>query len=278
MQLFFVNFFFPLFPLFFSHFIFIMTAAAENTKSHSNNNNDNKTKSREKEQVNDTKPGLLPPQALPTPPPPPPSTQDTSTLTSPWWSEESTETATIEKTIETSDNKNTSTSTTEPIASTTNSSLEKNIDATPSSATTTTTPIKTSSKTKKDKQPDSTILNISLLTFGRSSTKITPDHPWKERCFLLATTTELSPKRQKKDDNVENELEKVFDKAKECSMICFLRSSKQLTRDRLIKENNGDESKLPLTFAINPFYGTWITVVKTPKRCKEHLLQGAYSN
>jgi hypothetical protein len=191
-------------------------------------------------------PGLLPPQALPTPPPPPPNTQDTSTLLSPWWSEEP-----PTETIETDS---------EPAMS----NYEKEV-----------TPIPALTQ-KAEKDPSSNILNISILSFGRSSPKESPDY-WKERCILLATTSELSFKKENNgENNVQKELEEIFDKSKECSMVCFLRSSRKLAKDRLLKQHEGDESKLPTTFSINPFYGTWISVAKTPKRCKEHLLDSMY--
>ncbi|KAG2206875.1 hypothetical protein INT47_007632 [Mucor saturninus] len=179
------------------------------------------------ERHNDETPGLLPPHALPCPPPPPPLEQDSSTLTSPWWSEE-------------------------PPAE----QIEGEADHIPS--TTDTLPL-------TEKEPTSSTLNISVLSFNRASAKESPNQ-WKERCFLLAAT-DGSLKEHKKE-TVQKELEEIFDKSKECSMICFLRSSRQMTKDRLLQEHG----KLPLTYSFNPFYGTWITIAKTPTRCKEHLL------
>ncbi|CAO3610516.1 unnamed protein product [Mucor hiemalis] len=190
---------------------------------------------------NHDEPGLLPPQALPTPPPPP-NTQDTSTLLSPWWSEEP-----PTEIIETE---------AEPFTS--------NAEKEPS--------LPTLAHTEKDPTSNPSILNISVLSFGQSSPKDSTEH-WKERCILMATTTELSAKSKTQDsNNVQKELEEIFDKSKECSMICFLRTSRELARSRLLKQFDGDESKMPTTFAVNPFYGTWISVAKTPQKCKEHLL------
>ncbi|KAI8643626.1 hypothetical protein BD408DRAFT_385278 [Parasitella parasitica] len=157
-------------------------------------------------------PGLLPPQALlSTPPPPLPSAEDTSTLLSPWWSEEA--------------------------------------QAEPADE------LNAEDATEQEAKKDSGILNISILSFGRSAPKESKEQ-WKERCLLLATTTELRKKTE--TSTVQNELEEIFDKSKECSMICFLRTSRELTNRS--------------SFTLNPFYGTWISVAKTPKRCKEHLL------
>lgn len=179
---------------------------------------------------NEETPSLLSPHALPTPPPPPPTEQDSSTLTSPWWSEE-------------------------PLAE----AIEEKADLAPSTA---------ESSPLTEKEPNSSILSISVLSFGRASPKDS-SHGWKERCFLLAATAGST--KEHKKENVQKELEEIFDKSKECSMICFLRSSRQMTKDRLLQEHNG---KLPVSFSFNPFYGTWITIAKTPTRCKEHLLDG----
>ncbi|RCI02927.1 hypothetical protein CU098_012494, partial [Rhizopus stolonifer] len=129
---------------------------------------------------------LLPPQALlSTPPPPLPSTEDTSTLLSPWWSEEPHRSSPQEST-----------------------------------------------------------------------------HQWKERCMLLAFT-ELEKQQQKEEDitkkstgqDAQKELLDIFDQSKDCRMVCFLRASRELSKPSL-----------------NPFHGTFVSVAKTPKRCKEHLL------
>lgn len=204
-------------------------------------------------------PGLLPPQALlSTPPPPLPSAEDTSTLLSPWWSEEAqTEpvddffndaTASDDATSAAASSSNTTATefTAPPLDS---SSLDSNIP----------TQELDSNHLQDEANKDSSILNISILSFGRSAPKESKDQ-WKERCLLLATTTELSKKRE--NASVQNELEEIFDKSKECSMICFMRTSRELT-------------KKP-SFTLNPFYGTWISVAKTPTRCKEHLLDGMY--
>lgn len=191
------------------------------------------------ERHNDETPGLLPPHALPCPPPPPPLEQDSSTLTSPWWSEE-------------------------PPAE----RIEAEADLVPS--TTESLPL-----TEKDSK--SSTLNISVLSFNRASAKGNPNQ-WKERCILVAATdgfvkeNKKENKREYNKETVQKELEEIFDKSKECSMVCFLRSSRQMTRDRLLEEHG----KLPLSFSFNPFYGTWITVAKTPSRCKEHLLDSMF--
>jgi hypothetical protein len=209
------------------------------------------------------KPGLLPPQALlSTPPPPlPPSTEDTSTLLSPWWSEEPptepTEPADILQ---------------EPISASasndTNHIMNNDTTASATAATTkatsTTIPDNsnhTDSNTNKKKARKDSVLNISILSFSRSSAKESTGPKWKERCFLLATTA--AEVERKKTDQVQNELKDLFDKSKECSMVCFLRTSQEMTKDK---------------FTLNPFYGTWISVAKTPSRCKEHLLDGNYLN
>ncbi|KAI7907808.1 uncharacterized protein BX663DRAFT_424664 [Cokeromyces recurvatus] len=62
-------------------------------------------------------------------------------------------------------------------------------------------------------------------------------------------------------DSIKAELENVIDESKKCSMVCFLKTSQNL-----LKQQQEQKSKF------NPFYGTWISVAKTPKRCKEHLL------
>ncbi|KAK4509637.1 uncharacterized protein ATC70_006939 [Mucor velutinosus] len=206
-------------------------------------------------QVRKQLPGLLPPQALlSTPPPPLPSAEDTSTLLSPWWSEE----AQTESTDDFFDDATASADATSATATSSNvtaaeftappldsSSLDSNIP----------TQELDSNHLQDETNKDPSILNISILSFGRSAPKESKDQ-WKERCLLLATTTELSKKKE--GVSVQNELEEIFDKSKECSMICFMRTSRELT-------------KKP-SFTLNPFYGTWISVAKTPARCKEHLL------
>lgn len=194
-------------------------------------NNKNTNGGQEEQYENET-PGLLPPHALPTPPPPPPE-QDSSTLTSPWWSEEPP---------------------TEPTPTTTTAEAEAE-------------PLSSQQDTTRQEK-ENKIVNMSVLSFRRSSPKDSAT-PWKERCFLVATTN-LSSERIGKE-NVQKELEDLFDNSKHCSMVCFLRSSRELTRERLLKENDG---KLPITFSINPFYGTWLSIASTPARCKEHLLNG----
>ncbi|KAG2202447.1 hypothetical protein INT46_002242 [Mucor plumbeus] len=215
---------------------------------HTEHHHEGNNKDSEKANKNQL-PGLLPPQALlSTPPPPLPSAEDTSTLLSPWWSEE----AQTESTDDfTDDSNNTATSNTETTDFTAppldSSYLDSNIP---------TQEIDSNSMKEEDNShKDSSILNISILSFGRSAPKESKDQ-WKERCLLLATTTELNKKKE--NNTVQNELEEILDKSKECSMICFMRTSQELT-------------KKP-SFTLNPFYGTWISVAKSPKRCKEHLL------
>ncbi|CEP13838.1 hypothetical protein [Parasitella parasitica] len=192
-------------------------------------------------------PGLLPPQALlSTPPPPLPSAEDTSTLLSPWWSEE----AQAESTEEPMDE-----CTVDTTASTTTDFTAPPLDSSSLDSIIPTQEIDSNNSTEQNAKKDSAVLNISILSFGRSAPKESKEQ-WKERCLLLATTTELRKKNE--NSTVQNELEEIFDKSKECSMICFLRTSRELTQKP--------------AFTLNPFYGTWISVAKTPKRCKEHLL------
>lgn len=216
------------------------------------------------------KPGLLPPQALlSTPPPPlPPSTEDTSTLLSPWWSEEAasepTETVDVLEEFSSAQASANDTTTTTTTTTTTSTTTDN----------TTTTPTSRIPDTENSSQPETStnnknahkdsVVNISILSFNRSSAKESTENKWKERCFLLATTTEKLEHKNHQNDTtkVQNELEDIFDKSKECSMICFLRASQQLTKQH--------------QFTLNPFYGTWISVAKTPSRCKEHLLDGNY--
>lgn len=207
-----------------------------------NNNYNNKVKEEVEEEIKET-PGLLPPHALPTPPPPPPLEQDSSSLTSPWWSEE------------------------EPI--------ETKVD--PSSSVPTTTTTTETGTTAANDPKNNNLLNISFVAFSRASAKENPI-PWKENCFLIAKTKIVSATEQKGlirvkpvEKGKERSVEEILDDSTECSMICFLRSSRQLTKDRILNENDG---KLPITFSVNPFYGTWISVAKTPARCKEHVLDG----
>lgn len=202
-------------------------------------------------------PGLLPPQALlSTPPPPLPSAEDTSTLLSPWWSEE----AQTEPTDDFFDDVIASADTTNATASTSNT-MAPEFTAPPLDSSSLDSNIPTqeldSSHLQDETNKDSSVLNISILSFGRSAPKESKDQ-WKERCLLLATTTELSKKKE--GASVQNELEEIFDKSKECSMVCFMRTSRELANKP--------------SFTLNPFYGTWISVAKTPARCKEHLLDG----
>jgi hypothetical protein len=104
-------------------------------------------------------------------------------------------------------------------------------------------------------------LNISLLGFGRAS-KVEGD--WSEKCFMLATT---KPSKHDEDENEEFEetVKRLTVESKKCSMVCFLRESRRFTSERM-----ADKPSSILT-QLNPFYGTWVSVAKTPMKCKEHL-------
>lgn len=205
-------------------------------------------------------PGLLPPQALlSTPPPSLDSTEDTSTLLSPWWSEE--------PPAEQLDENTTDNVTLNYEIASSNEAPEES--TTPSA--TTTTPIEkeieTTTETMDDNKKKDNVLNISLLTFGRSGNKDN-ENQWKERCFLLTLATEDVTKAT---DNVEKDIEHVFSKSKKCNMICFLKTSRDI-----VKQQEEEEEK-SIFHQFNPFYGTFISVAKTPQRCKEHLLTPGYN-
>ncbi|KAI9483012.1 MAG: hypothetical protein EXX96DRAFT_556519 [Benjaminiella poitrasii] len=197
--------------------------------------NDNNNKDDNKQR------GLLPPHALLSTPPP----EDTSTLTSPWWSEEATA-----ETKEGNEN-----STELPPSSDTVAMPTPSNDSSNNSTSTLNNNL--IHNTNSNKNETSSALNILLLNFIRSAPKESSQQ-WKERCLLLATA-EID-KNKKDTTAAKQELEDIIDNSKACSMICFLKTSQ-----RLIKQQEQ-------TSRFNPFYGTWISVAKTPKRCKEHLL------
>lgn len=205
-------------------------------------------------------PGLLPPQALlSTPPPSLDSTEDTSTLLSPWWSEEP-PVESNEESVYTTENV---TSNYEFIPTIETAEEEQPITSLTTSDTTTTTTPSIIEKDMIDKEDKDNVLNISVLSFGRSSPKDSPIQ-WKERCILLATTANEIPKSTENSKDVQKELANIFDSSKECSMICFLKTSQRFIKDE--KKNQ------TLFQRLVPFYGRWISVAKTPTRCKEHLL------
>jgi hypothetical protein len=177
------------------------------------------------------KAGFLPPQALPTPPPPPPiPNEDTSSLTSPWWSEETSDTSKEE--IQEQEGMS------ETIATTT-------------TATTTSTSATTTTSTTNGENT-----TITLLGFGRSSKS---KGEWNEKCYMLATTQGGG----KKDENFDKEFKRLTEQSKDCSMVCFLKESKQLTQQRRQQVSMWDD--------YNPFFGTWITVTRSPTKCRQHL-------
>ncbi|EIE87139.1 hypothetical protein G6F46_008312 [Rhizopus delemar] len=89
---------------------------------------------------------------------------------------------------------------------------------------------------------------------------------WKEQCYLLAN----APKMSYNSDR--NSLEKLFDQSRECTMVCFLRESRKLARQRLLLAEEDKEEMSIRGSMLNLFHGIWISVAKTPKRCKEHIL------
>ncbi|CAO3671220.1 hypothetical protein G6F70_007168 [Rhizopus microsporus] len=163
---------------------------------------------------------------------PPPSTDDTASLLSPWWSEQTATTEEIQPTA------------TEKTSNTNNSSESNN-----------------SSSTHKH-----TILIGLNRNMEHNDDK---EISWKEKCYVFANVPKL--KYEGKSDR-EN-LEKLFDYSRECTMVCFLRESRKLARQRLLlTEENTEKKTSDIGFTLNPFYGTWISVAKTPKRCREHIL------
>ncbi|KAI8377165.1 hypothetical protein EDC96DRAFT_435836 [Choanephora cucurbitarum] len=153
--------------------------------------------------------------------PAPSTTEDTSALLSPWWSEE------------------------------------------PQSADDHTSPI-----TNQSNGHQNSILNISVLGVSRSSPKESK-FQWKERCMLLAFT-ELQQQRQQQEQqqqqgtdekDSQKQLLDILDRSKDCSMVCFLRTSRQLSK-----------AQTSSLFHFNPFAGIFVSVAKSPARCKEHLL------
>ncbi|CAO3694982.1 unnamed protein product [Rhizopus stolonifer] len=85
---------------------------------------------------------------------------------------------------------------------------------------------------------------------------------WKEKCYLLANV----PKMEYKEKSDRENLEKLFDHSNECSMVCFLKESEKLVKRRLLEEEGSAECEY------NPLHGAWISVAKTPKRCRDHIL------
>lgn len=168
---------------------------------------------------------------------PPPSTDDTASLLSPWWSEQTATTEEIQPTATEKTNNDTN-----------NSSASNN-----------------SSSTHKH-----TILIGLNRNMEHNDDK---EISWKEKCYVFANVPKL--KYEGKSDR-EN-LEKLFDYSRECTMVCFLRESRKLARQRLLlTEENTEKKTSDIGFTLNPFYGTWISVAKTPKRCREHILGGIH--
>ncbi|KAG1469030.1 hypothetical protein G6F56_003496 [Rhizopus delemar] len=87
---------------------------------------------------------------------------------------------------------------------------------------------------------------------------------WKEKCYLFTNAPKMNNGESDRDH-----LETLFDHSKDCTMVCFLKESKKLTRQRILIEEGEEEKN-----GWNPFHGIWVSVAKTPKRCKEHILEG----
>ncbi|KAI8384094.1 hypothetical protein BD560DRAFT_443937 [Blakeslea trispora] len=228
-------------------------------------------KEEQHQQDPDDAPGLLPPQALlSTPAPSLSTTEDTSTLLSPWWSEEP------QSVDEQSPLVSEDISHTEHTMPDTNLPPEKKEEPLHPIEQTSETFVNHHDGDKNhhdtDPQPDdhqNSVLNISVLGFSRSSSK-EKQFQWKERCMLMAFT-EIQKQQQEQAivkkttdaKDTQRELLDIFDRSKDCSMVCFLRTSRELSKAAETTQSS---------FSLNPFAGMFISVAKSPKRCKEHLL------
>ncbi|EIE83893.1 hypothetical protein RO3G_08598 [Rhizopus delemar RA 99-880] len=57
------------------------------------------------------------------------------------------------------------------------------------------------------------------------------------------------------------------------TILFGLSQSRKLAKQRLLLSDEEEKKKTSdVEFKLNPFYGTWISVAKTPKRCREHIL------
>ncbi|OBZ91737.1 hypothetical protein A0J61_00229 [Choanephora cucurbitarum] len=211
-------------------------------------------KEEQHQQDPDDAPGLLPPQALLSTPAPS-TTEDTSALLSPWWSEEP---QSVDDVHHSEDNP------TEQLNDTiTLSEPEINKKEEKDHHIEHTSPI-----TNQSNGHQNSILNISVLGVSRSSPKESK-FQWKERCMLLAFTElqqqrQLQQQQQQEETNEKDsqkELLDILDRSKDCSMVCFLRTSRQLSK-----------AQTSSLFHFNPFAGMFVSVAKSPARCKEHLL------
>ncbi|KAI9279288.1 hypothetical protein BY458DRAFT_431827 [Sporodiniella umbellata] len=106
----------------------------------------------------------------------------------------------------------------------------------------------------------------TLFLFGINRSLVNEkdkDLVWDEKCYLVTNSGLPAPPHAKDKEMVE----RMFQRCKQCTMVCFLKESRKLTRQRALAESGKDKGMQ------NPFHGIWITVAKTPKRCKEHILQ-----
>ncbi|KAI8887753.1 hypothetical protein K501DRAFT_174801 [Backusella circina FSU 941] len=121
----------------------------------------------------------------------------------------------------------------------------------------TTTPPSNNTPSNDD---DSHIINIQALGFGRVS-KVEGD--WTENCFMVATITQ-SQMEEEDNEDFEATVKRLTLESKKCAMVCFLRESKRFTQERMA-------DKPSILSQLNPLFGTWVSVAKTPEKCNEHL-------
>lgn len=93
----------------------------------------------------------------------------------------------------------------------------------------------------EDKTSKKTLFRFSFFHFSRATSQR------KEHCVLFADTNT-------KDE--QKELFQLLDASQQCTMVCFLRASQ------------------PSSGRWNPLHGNWISVAKTPERCREHVMDG----
>ncbi|KAG0934598.1 hypothetical protein G6F57_007105 [Rhizopus arrhizus] len=125
---------------------------------------------------------------------------------------------------------------------------------------------------EKNKLPEKPTHRHNTILFGLSRNMEHNEDKelnWKEKCYLLANI----PKMEFEGKMDRERLERLFNHSRECTMVCFLKESRKLAKQRLLLSEEEEKKKTSdVEFKLNPFYGTWISVAKTPKRCREHIL------
>ncbi|KAI9264763.1 hypothetical protein BY458DRAFT_418775, partial [Sporodiniella umbellata] len=121
------------------------------------------------------------------------------------------------------------------------------------------TPLEEPKKETKDKHENYTALFHHQRYIQHETDK---DINWSEKCYILASI----PYKYKENISKEENIDFLLGKSIECSMVCFLRESQKLVKQRLHAEKKNTAER-----QYSPLHSIWITIARTPERCKEHL-------